>query len=263
MEANYFKLLWWFLSYVGMNQPQYPHIFFFLLTFFFFFNFWLRWVLVAVWELSLVAESRGYSLVAVCGLIIAAASPAAEHRLCNMQASVVAARLSSWGTPSQLEGFPGVSDGKKRLPTMKPEFVPWVGKIPWRRKWQPTPVLLPGKSHGQRISLPGPGIESASPAMAGRFPPTVPLGQSSSDLLKCTFLYLTGILHSEMYDFTFCFFCLTCHKLLLKIIFKVKYTFNILLSDRLFFVSQRCKEWFSRHLGSLSLSTFWTFIFLP
>ena len=26
----------------------------------------------------------------------------------------------------------------------------WVGKIPWRRKWQPTPVFLPGKSHGQR-----------------------------------------------------------------------------------------------------------------
>ena len=29
-------------------------------------------------------------------------------------------------------------------------FNPWVGKIPWRRKWQPTPVLLPGKFHGQR-----------------------------------------------------------------------------------------------------------------
>ena len=27
---------------------------------------------------------------------------------------------------------------------------PWVGKIPWRRKWQPTPVFLPEKSHGQR-----------------------------------------------------------------------------------------------------------------
>ena len=25
-----------------------------------------------------------------------------------------------------------------------------VGKIPWRSKWQPTPVFLPGKSHGQR-----------------------------------------------------------------------------------------------------------------
>ena len=28
--------------------------------------------------------------------------------------------------------------------------LPWAGKIPWRRKWQPTPVLLPGESHGQR-----------------------------------------------------------------------------------------------------------------
>ena len=29
-------------------------------------------------------------------------------------------------------------------------FEPWVGKIPWRKKWQSTPGLLPGKSHGQR-----------------------------------------------------------------------------------------------------------------
>ena len=29
-------------------------------------------------------------------------------------------------------------------------FDPWVGKIPWRRKWQPTPVFLPGESPGQR-----------------------------------------------------------------------------------------------------------------
>ena len=29
-------------------------------------------------------------------------------------------------------------------------FDPWVGKIPWRRVWQPPPVFLPGKSHGQR-----------------------------------------------------------------------------------------------------------------
>ena len=28
-------------------------------------------------------------------------------------------------------------------------FDPWVGKILWRKKWQPTPVSLPGKSHGQ------------------------------------------------------------------------------------------------------------------
>ena len=29
-------------------------------------------------------------------------------------------------------------------------FSPWVGKMPWRRKWQPMPVFLPGESHGQR-----------------------------------------------------------------------------------------------------------------
>ena len=35
----------------------------------------------------------------------------------------------------------------KNLPAMQET---WVRKIPWRRKWQPTPVFLPGKSHGQR-----------------------------------------------------------------------------------------------------------------
>ena len=29
-------------------------------------------------------------------------------------------------------------------------FDPWVGKIPWRREWQPTPVFLPRESHGKR-----------------------------------------------------------------------------------------------------------------
>ena len=37
----------------------------------------------------------------------------------------------------------------KRLPAMQEtRFDSWVGKIPWRRKWQSTPALLPGKSHG-------------------------------------------------------------------------------------------------------------------
>ena len=29
-------------------------------------------------------------------------------------------------------------------------FDPWIGTIPWRKKWQPTPVFLPEKSHGQK-----------------------------------------------------------------------------------------------------------------
>ena len=32
----------------------------------------------------------------------------------------------------------------------RPRFAPSVGKIPWRRKWQPTPIFLSGESHGQR-----------------------------------------------------------------------------------------------------------------
>ena len=32
----------------------------------------------------------------------------------------------------------------------RPRFNPWVRKIPWRREWQPTPIFLPGESHGQR-----------------------------------------------------------------------------------------------------------------
>ena len=44
-------------------------------------------------------------------------------------------------------GFPGGSDGKEiRLQCRRPGFDPWVGKIPWRRAWQPTTVFLPGES---------------------------------------------------------------------------------------------------------------------
>ena len=32
-------------------------------------------------------------------------------------------------------------------------FDPWVGKVPWRRKWQPTPIFLSGKCHVQKIPL--------------------------------------------------------------------------------------------------------------
>ena len=47
--------------------------------------------------------------------------------------------------------FPGGSDGKVSAYNAGDlGFDPWVGKIPWRRKWQPIPVLLPGKSHGWR-----------------------------------------------------------------------------------------------------------------
>jgi len=42
----------------------------------------------------------------------------------------------------------------KNLPAkQRPGFDSWVGKILWRRKWQATPVFLPGESPGQRSLL--------------------------------------------------------------------------------------------------------------
>ena len=51
-------------------------------------------------------------------------------------------------------GFPGGASGKEHTQQCRRHnnhgFFPWAGKISWRRKWQPTPVFLPGESHGQR-----------------------------------------------------------------------------------------------------------------
>ena len=46
---------------------------------------------------------------------------------------------------SLVKGFPCQSRSHRRC-----RFDPWAEMIPWRRKWQPTPLFLPGKSHGQR-----------------------------------------------------------------------------------------------------------------
>ena len=52
--------------------------------------------------------------------------------------------------PSSLSGFPDGSVEKNQSARQETQVIPWVGKIPWRRKLQLTPVFLPGKFHGQR-----------------------------------------------------------------------------------------------------------------
>ena len=51
-------------------------------------------------------------------------------------------------------GFPCGSNGKEAVCQCRRhkrcEFYPWIRKIFWGRAWQPTPVFLPGESHGQR-----------------------------------------------------------------------------------------------------------------
>ena len=81
-------------------------------------------------------------------------------------------RHSAWWTAATTAPLPWaslVAQRLKHLPPMRetrvqslgsiPGFNPWVGKIPWRRKWQPTPVFLPGDSslvgcstHGRKES---------------------------------------------------------------------------------------------------------------
>ena len=86
-------------------------------------------------------------------------------------------------------GVPGVSEVKASASNAgDPRFDPWVRKIPWRRKWKPTPVLLPGKFHGRRSlvgycpwsckesdtteRLPNPGIKLGSPVLLADSLPT-------------------------------------------------------------------------------------------
>ena len=52
--------------------------------------------------------------------------------------------LLAWRIPWTDKNLPGKCRRLKRC-----RFNPWVRKIPWRRAWQPTPVFLPGESHGQ------------------------------------------------------------------------------------------------------------------
>ena len=47
-------------------------------------------------------------------------------------------------------GLPYPPPGESSCQSRRPRFDLWFEKIPWRRKWQPTPVFLHGKFHGQR-----------------------------------------------------------------------------------------------------------------
>ena len=63
-----------------------------------------------------------------------------------LRSQSVSARVGGICWPSQLSGKePTCQCGR--------HFDPWVRKIPWRRKWQPTPVFLSEESHGQRSLL--------------------------------------------------------------------------------------------------------------
>ena len=68
----------------------------------------------------------------------------------------------------------GLSSKESGCQCRRHRFNPWVGKIPWRRKWQPIPVFLPEKSHGQR------SLEGYSPRCCKELDMSKPLRRSIS-----------------------------------------------------------------------------------
>ena len=107
----------------------------------------------ALEHMGSVVATFSLSCPAVCGIKLV--SPALEEGFLTS----IPSRRSLRGTFKMLwyagsVGLPWWLSSKKsaykcrRL--MRHGFNPWVGKIPWRRKWQPTLLFLPWKSHGQR-----------------------------------------------------------------------------------------------------------------
>ena len=130
-------------------------------------------------------------------------------------------------------GFLGGASGKESAcqcsRCKRCRFDPWVGKIHWRRKWQPTPVFLPGESHGQR-SLAGygqsMGSQTAGQNLETKQPPRPWLTQLSPFhaiveltpvlctmpmlaahiLLDCLFFWFVGVLcpgHESLVRYTY------------------------------------------------------------
>ena len=110
-------------------------------------------------------------------------------------------------------GFPRGSDGKESACNSgEPGFNPWVGKIPWRREWQPTPVFLPGESHGQR-------------SLAG----CSSYGGKELDTTEATDTHVRHMARAS--SLLFVSTCITCHSTL---------CFEYLLHTRL---CSRCWQW--------------------
>ena len=90
------------------------------------------------------------SFISLCSLVLGVSS--GSHLPLTLPHSSSSFNFTS--SEAHRMGFPGGSV-VKNLPAIQETcrrcgFHPWVRKIPWRRKWQSTPVFLPGKSHGQR-----------------------------------------------------------------------------------------------------------------
>ena len=114
-----------------------------------------------VWILSFLTGSMCYIVLQLC---LTFCNPMDCSPPSSSAHGILLARILEWVTMPSSQGsswlrdwtcvskvFPRSSISKRVcLQCRRPGFDSWVRKMPWRRKWQPTPVFLPGESHGQR-----------------------------------------------------------------------------------------------------------------
>ncbi|XP_055446599.1 uncharacterized protein LOC129659367 isoform X16 [Bubalus kerabau] len=102
--------------------------------------------LISQWDILL--EDRGQHLEAVRRRITHAGG---IQQPCADDADAACGEEPEDSSQQLAQGASLMAQAVKNLPVMQEmrcRFHPWVGKIPLRRKWQPTPVFLPGESHG-------------------------------------------------------------------------------------------------------------------
>ena len=91
------------------------------------------------WEPSLSLGCRPVRRAALCA-----------HTICSRPAGSQKLRLTGLCTLLLPRWLSGKEPSGRHRGHKRPGFDPWVGKIPWGRAWQRTPVFLPGEAHGQR-----------------------------------------------------------------------------------------------------------------
>ena len=91
------------------------------------------------WEPSLSLGCRPVRRAALCA-----------HTICSRPAGSQKLRLTGLCTLLLPRWLSGKEPGGRHRGHKRPGFDPWVGKIPWGRAWQRTPVFLPGDSHRQK-----------------------------------------------------------------------------------------------------------------
>ena len=96
-------------------------------------------LVILLYLVTLWVENSGHGLAKGC-------FRSSWHQLRPVCGVQMVSRMN-WGLPS---GSSGKEPSCQCRRHKRRGFNPWVRQIPFKRAWQPTPVFLPGKSHGQR-----------------------------------------------------------------------------------------------------------------